>query len=326
MEWVGSVWDLIILNPIINVLIMLSDYLFGSFGLAIMVLTVVVNLLMYPLTQRQLKATKAMQSMQAEIAEVRKKYAKDKQKAAQEQMRLMKESGVSPAGCLLPMLVQMPVWIALYQSVIRLLATAPEGFMDLSQRLYTSWPVFSQIPLNSHFLWLNLAAPDMFMAILVGAAMWVQQKMTTNPSADPQQAAQGQMMLWMMPLMFGFLCMSLPSGLAVYWVTSTVIRIIMQYFNTGWGGLTLPFFGGGSRGKGPDTKKNQGRVPKQKRILSADDTSADIIIEDSPAQEEEIDDGESGSESEDSGGGYSTSYQSIRRKSGGGRSRRNKRR
>ena len=90
MEWVGYIWDLIILNPLINVLIMLSGYLFNSFGLTIIVLTVVVNLLMYPLTRKQLKASKAMQSMQAEIAEIRKKYAKDKQKAAQEQMRLMK--------------------------------------------------------------------------------------------------------------------------------------------------------------------------------------------------------------------------------------------
>jgi YidC/Oxa1 family membrane protein insertase len=290
-------------------------------------LTIVVNVLMYPLTKKQIESQKTMQSLQADIAEIRKKYAKDKQKAAEEQMRLMKESGVSTTGCLVPMLVQMPVFIALYQSIIRLLATAPEGFLNLSQRLYLSWPeVFSSVPLNSHFLWLDLATPDLILAVLVGASMWVQQKMTTPPSDDPQQRAQSQMMLWMMPLMFGFLCMSLPSGLAVYWVTSTIIRIIMQYFSTGWGGLTLPFRGGGTSGKGPDTKKNQGRVPKQKKVLSADDTSADIVIEDSSAREEGIDDGESGSESEDSGGGYSTSYQSIRRKSGGGRSRRNKRR
>ena len=302
---------------------MLSDYLFGSFGLAIVVLTIVVNLLMYPLTQRQLKASKAMQAMQAEIAEVRKKYAKDKQKAAQEQMRLMKESGVSPAGCLLPMLVQMPVWIALYQSVIRLLATAPEGFIDLSQRLYTSWTeVFSLLPLENHFLWLDLAAPDMFMAILVGVAMWVQQKMTTPQSADPQQQAQGQMMLWMMPLMFGFICLSLPSGLAVYWVASTCIRIAMQYFTSGWGGLSFSFRGT----KGPETRKDQGRVPKQKKTLTADDTSADIVIEPSSAREEGIDDEESGDKREDSGGGYTKSFKSIRRQSGGSRSRRNKRR
>ncbi len=325
MEWVGYVWDLIILNPLINVLIMLSSYLGGSFGLAIIILTIVVNLLMYPLTLKQLKASKAMQTMQAEIAEVRKKYAKDKQKAAQEQMRLMKESGVSPAGCLLPMLVQMPVWIALYQSVIRLLARAPEAFLDLSQRLYTSWlSVFAQIPLESSFLWLDLANPDFLLAILVGVSMWVQQKMTTSTSADPQQQAQSQMMLWMFPLMFAFLCTTLPSGLAVYWITSTVIRIALQYYSTGWGGLSLPFLGGG--GQDTKVKKSEERVPRQKRVLTEDDTSADIVIEPGPAQEEGTEYGESGDISQDSGGSYSKGFSSIRRQSGGGRSKRRKRR
>ena len=323
MEWIGYIWDLIILNPLINVLIMLSGYLFGIFGLAIIVLTIVVNLLMYPLTLRQLKASKAMQSMQAEIAEVRKKYAKDKQKAAQEQMRLMKESGVSPAGCLLPMLVQMPVWIALYQSVIRLLATAPEGCLDLSQRLYTGWlSVFSQVPLESHFLWLNLAIPDLFLAILVGATMWLQQKMTTSPTADAQQKAQSQMMLWMFPLMFAFLCISLPSGLALYWVTATSIRIIMQYFATGWGGLTFSSAGR----KATTDRKIEGRATRQRGPLTEADTSADIVIEPSSAQEEGLDYGESGDKRQDSRRSYPTSLRSTRRQSGGGRSQRRKRR
>jgi len=325
VEWVGFIWDTIILNPLVNILIVMSEYLFGSFGLAIIVLTVVVNLVMYPLTQRQLKASKAMQAMQAEVAEVRKKYAKDKQKAAEEQMRLMKESGVSPAGCLLPMLVQMPVWIALYQSVIRLLATAPEGFLDLSQRLYTSWgSVFSQLPLENHFLWLNLANVDMFIAILVGVAMWIQQKMTTPVSADPQQQAQGQMMQWMMPFMFGFICLSVPSGLGVYWLTSTVIRIILQYFTTGWGGLSNFSLRGIIGGSG--TRKQEPKAPRQKKQLTAEDTGADIVIDPEPAREESIDDGQSGSESKDSGGGYSGSYQSSRRQSGRSKSRRSKRR
>ncbi|MFC1862233.1 YidC/Oxa1 family membrane protein insertase, partial [Chloroflexota bacterium] len=123
---------------------------------------------------------------------------KDKQKASQEQMRLYKESGVSPGGCLLPMLVQFPVWIALYQSIIRVLAVAPEDFLNLSQRLYSSWPaVFSLVPLESKFLWLNLAMPDpvLILPILVGGSMWMVQKMMTPPTADPQQRAQSQMML-----------------------------------------------------------------------------------------------------------------------------------
>jgi YidC/Oxa1 family membrane protein insertase len=324
LEWIGYIWDLIILNPLVNILVVMSDFLFGNFGLAIVVLTIVVNLVMYPLTQKQLKASKAMQAMQGEIAEIRKKYAKDKQKAAEEQMRLMKESGVSPAGCMLPMLVQMPVWIALYQSVIRLLATAPEGFLDLSQRLYTSWSsVFAQLPLNSSFLWLDLAAPDMIMAILVGASMWIQQKMTTTPSTDPQQQAQSQMMNWMMPLMFGFICITLPSGLAVYWVTSTVIRIILQYFTTGWGGLSFSFR---KTNKGPDLKNREDRMPKQKKTLTADDTHADIIIEPSTADKKGADNGESGSKSQDSGGSNTTGYKSTRSQSGGTRGKDNKRR
>ncbi|MBN2239323.1 MAG: membrane protein insertase YidC [Dehalococcoidales bacterium] len=326
MEWVGFIWDLIILNPLVNVLVVMTEYLGGHFGLSIIILTIVINLLMYPLTKRQLKTSKAMSSLNAEIAEIKKKYAKDKQKVAEEQMRLMKEAGVSPAGCMLPMLVQMPVWIALYQSVIRLLALAPEGFLDLSQRLYPTWDsVFAQLPLNSHFLGLDLAIANPIMALLVGVAMWIQQKMTATPSTDPQQQAQAQMMNWMMPLMFGFICLSVPSGLAVYWFTSTAIRIILQYFTTGWGTLSfsIPFRG---KGNSPDKSKKEPRLPKQKKTLTADDTSADIVIESSPAREEGKDDGESGSQRQDSRGSYSSSYQSIRRQSGGSRSKRNKRR
>ena len=106
---IGAIWDLIALQPVINVLIVLTDYLFSSFGLAIIALTIVVNVLMYPLTMKQLHATKAMQTLQPKIAELQKKYGKDRQKLAQEQMKLYKESGMSPAGCLVPMLIQMPI-------------------------------------------------------------------------------------------------------------------------------------------------------------------------------------------------------------------------
>ena len=320
MEWIGAIWDLIILNPLINVLIVLTGFLFGNFGLSIIVLTVVVNIAMYPLTKKQIQSQKALQSVQGEINEIRKKYAKDKQRAAQEQMRIMKESGISTTGCLVPMLVQMPVWIALYQSIIRLVATAPEGFLNLAQRLYVAWPqVFPMLPLNSHFLWMNLAVPDLPIAVVVGVTMWVQQKMTTPTTTDPQQRAQSQMMLWMMPLMFAFLCLSFPSGLSLYWAASTTIRIILQYFATGWGGLSFSF---GSSGQ-PD--RNQPKMPRQKKQLTADDTSADIIIESESAREEGRDDGESGDKRQVSGGSYSTSLRATRRKPGGGRSQRRKR-
>lgn len=320
MEVIGQVWNLIILDPMINVLIVLSHYLWGSFGLTIIILTIIIRAAMYPLTLKQLRSSKAMQSLQSQIAEIRTKYAKNRQKAAQEQMKLMKQSGMNPAGCLLPMLIQMPVWIALYQSIIRVLAVVPEDFLTLSQHLYSSWPVFSLVPLPSNFLWLNLANPDpiLILPILVGGTMWVQQKMTTMPNADPTQQAQSQMMLWMMPMMFAFLTLSFPSGLALYWVTSNVISIVMQYFVTGWGGLVW------STGKKVAIdKKNTGRTT-QRKSRSEEGVSADVTAS-SSAQEEGVDHGKSGDKREDRGGSYSESPRTVRRKPGGGGDYRRKR-
>jgi len=176
-----------------------------------------VNVAMYPLTMKQLKASKAMQLLQPQLSELQKKYGKDKQKLAEEQMRLYKESGMSPAGCLVPMLVQMPVWLALFWSVMRLVAVIPENLLGLSKYLY-SWPVvYSTLPLQNEFLWLNLAEGDLILAILVGVTMWLQQKMVTPASTDPKQQAQSRLMLWMMPMMFAFLTLTFPSGLALYW-------------------------------------------------------------------------------------------------------------
>ena len=236
---IGAIWDLIILKPMINSLITLSQVLWGNFGLTIIILTIIVRGAMYPLTLKQLRATKAIQALQPKLAALQKKHGSDKQKLAEEQMKLYKESGVSPTGCLLPMLIQMPIWIALYQSIIRVMAINPESFLNLSHYLY-SWPVVYQaLPLNNSFLWLNLATPDFFLAIIVGTTMWLQQKMVQNPPVpgDPKAASQAQTMTVMMPLMFTFLSMSFPSGLALYWVTSNFISFVMQYFITGWGGL-----------------------------------------------------------------------------------------
>ncbi|MFH0913781.1 MAG: YidC/Oxa1 family membrane protein insertase [Chloroflexota bacterium] len=234
---IGAIWDLIILKPILNSLLVMYSWLFSNFGLTIIVFTVITRVLMYPLTVKQTKATKAMQTLQPQLAELQKKYSKDKQKFAQEQMRLYREAGISPAGCVVPMLVQMPIWIALYQSIIRVLAVSPEDFLSLAQYLY-SWPeVFSVLPLNNRFLWLDLTSGDTILALLVGATMWAQQKMVTPVTTDPRQAQQARMMLWMMPMMFTFLSLQFPSGLALYWVISNIVSIVIQYFVTGWGGL-----------------------------------------------------------------------------------------
>ena len=235
-----EVWHLIIGNPVLNVLIASSHLLSGEFGLAIIALTIIVRLISWPLTKRQLNSTKALQDMQPKIQELQKKYGKNKQKLQQEMMKLYKEAGVNPLGCLWPMLIQFPIWIALYQAIMRALATTPENLLDLAHRLY-SWDIVNQaIPLNSHFLWLDLGQPDpyLILAIIVGGTMWVQQKMTQAPAVDPRQASTSRMMLLMMPLMFGFLTLMFPSGLALYWAVSNIIGIITQYFVTGgWGYL-----------------------------------------------------------------------------------------
>ncbi len=232
-----NAWELIIQQPVINVLIVLSDALGNSFGWAIIALTIIVNLCMLPLTQRQIRSTKAMQELQPKLAELQKKYGKDRQKLAQEQMRLYKESGVRPAGCAITLIVQMPVWIALYQSIMLTLAIAPEGLLNLSKYLYNWSVVYAALPLSQYFLGLNLAEGNMILAIIVGATMWLQQKMSMTTPTDPKQAQQSQMMLWMMPIMFAFLALMFPSGLALFWAASSIVRIVLQYRVTGWGGL-----------------------------------------------------------------------------------------
>jgi YidC/Oxa1 family membrane protein insertase len=323
---IGAIWDLIILNPMLNGLVWLSNALFSNFGLSIIVLTFVVRGVMYPLTIKQLHATRAMQALQPRLKEIQKKYAKDKQKLAQEQMRLYKESGVSPAGCLLPMLIQMPIWSALYQSIIRVMAVTPEDFVNLSHRLY-DWPVlYSVLPLSNDFLWMDLSVPNIPLAILVGASMWVQQKMVTPVTTDPAQQTQGRMMVVMMPLMFMFFSMTFPAGLALFWVASTVITIFIQYFVTGFGSLA-PTFDRIVRIFSRDQayRKRIAEVERApvKETASAVESEKGLIATE---QEEVLEDEGSEDKRQDSRRGYRTGSGKTKRKSRSSRGRRSKRR
>ena len=256
-----NVWELIIQQPLTNVLIVISSVFGGNFGVAIILLTILVNAALIPLTLSQIRSSKKMQDLQPKLAEIQKKYGKDRQKLAQEQMKLYKESGVKPAGCALTMIIQMPVWFALYQSIMLALAAVPEGLLNLSRYLYP-WPVvFSALPLNPYFLGMNLAQTNYILAILVGITMWVQQKMSATPSTDPRASSQSTMMLWMMPLIFTFFALSFPSGLSLYWVASSIFRIVLQYRTSGWGSLRKQAITGVETGKkyvkfdSPETKK-----------------------------------------------------------------------
>ena len=109
----------------LNFLVLLSHVLFSNFGLAIIALTIIVRLIMLPLTLRQIRSSKAMSTLQPKLQEIQKKFGKDRQRLQQEVSKLYKESGMNPMGCLLPMLMQLPIWIALYQSILKAVATSP---------------------------------------------------------------------------------------------------------------------------------------------------------------------------------------------------------
>ena len=198
---VTDTWNTVFFQPMLNGLILLYSFLFNNFGLTVIVFTVLVRMVILPLTLRQLHAAKAMSRLQPEMAKLQKRYGSDKQKISQEQMRLYKEHGVNPLGCAVPTLVQFPVWIGLYQSILLALAATPESLMRLSSHLYPNLTVVHElVPLENHFLWLDLAVPDSLfrqlfglpidlgpLPLLVAGSMWIQQKMSTIPSEDPRQ-------------------------------------------------------------------------------------------------------------------------------------------
>jgi YidC/Oxa1 family membrane protein insertase len=227
-------WDLFI-SIFINVLLWIYNVIGQNFGIAIILFTILIRVVTWPLNAQQMKGAKAMQDMQndKEWQAIQKKYAKDKEKLAQEQMRVYREKGINPFGSCLPTLIQFPIIIALYQSIIRALAATPLDLLKLSRSINPAFlDVTNLIPLNSKFLWMNLGQPEPYyiLAVVVAVTTYIQSKLTLPPSTNPndQSAAMGQSMTLTMPLMLGWFALTFPSGLAVYFVTSNLLGII-QY-------------------------------------------------------------------------------------------------
>ena len=235
-ELIGWVWTNGLVTPMTNLLVLLARASFGSFGIAIIVFTLVMRAVTWPLTRQQLQASRAMQAVQPRIQQIQKQH-KDPRRRSEETMKVYKEVGFSPLGCIWPMLVQFPIWIALFQSIRFTLGATPESLLDLSDKLYPWAYLRTAVPLEKNFLWMDMGQPDgtLIMAVLVGASTWLQQKMTTpmRASTDPQQQSMNNTMLWMMPLMFAFFTLQFPSGLALYWVATNVIGVVLQYFYMG---------------------------------------------------------------------------------------------
>ena len=236
------VWDYFV-SIFVNSLLWIYNLLVtvpGAFGLSIILFTILIRAITWPLNASQLKSAKAMQDLQSdkEWQAIQKKYEKDREKLAQEQMRIYKERGVSPFASCLPMLIQLPVIIALYQSITRALATTPLALLQLTRSIGSFLDVSILIPLQSQFLWFDLSRPEFvtipginfnlpILAIIVALTTYVQTKLTTPPAANPkdQTAAMSGVMSIYMPLLLGWFALTFASGLSVYFITSNLLGI-----------------------------------------------------------------------------------------------------
>jgi YidC/Oxa1 family membrane protein insertase len=241
----------LILNAGVTLLTFLYSIVGQDMVLAIVVFTVLVRLATYPLTNQQLKSSQAMQQLQPELKKLQEKYKNDREKLAQEQMVLYRQYGVSPVGGCLPLLIQFPIFIALYQSIIHALASTPMQLMDVSGRFFIPG-LENLIPLQNIWLGLDLTQPPpisnppstialivaLAMPILTMATTWLSFKISMpapQPSEDgkPNPAASmSQSMGTIMPLMYGFFALSFSVGLSIYFIVSNLIQIA-QYILTG---------------------------------------------------------------------------------------------
>jgi YidC/Oxa1 family membrane protein insertase len=186
-----------------------------SYGIAIILLTVIIKVVLFPLTFKQVKSMKAMQTLQPEMKRIQEKHKKTPEKAQQEIMALYKKEGVNPlAGCL-PLIVQLPILFALFRA--------------LDNFEYTVIPSFLWIP--------NLSNPDpIILPILVAGTMFMQmyiQQKLTGSSAAPEQAQMQKMFLYVMPFMLGFFARNFPAGLAVYWTMFSIMGTLEQFIING---------------------------------------------------------------------------------------------
>lgn len=250
-------WDLI-LNPFVTILAWLYAALNQDIVLAIVVLTVIIRFLTYPLLAKQQESSRRMQQLQPQLKKLQDKYKNDKEKMSQAQMKLYRENKVNPVGGCFPMVIQFPILIGLYQAIFFALAATPFQLVDLSERLLIPgldsliplqrmWTPIPQLASILPELDLTLAPTEnphysLILPLLVLITTWAQQKltmMTTKQKSDKDddeedekprggQAQMMQSMTTIMPIMFGFFSMTFSVGLSVYFVTSNLIGIV-QY-------------------------------------------------------------------------------------------------
>jgi YidC/Oxa1 family membrane protein insertase len=230
----------VVINFVVNVLILIYRFVGESFGTAIILLTILIKLVTWPLNAQQNKMMRAQQEFQndKEWQGIQKKYAKDREKLAAEQMRLYRARGINPLGGCLPMLVQFPILFALIPSITYAIGSTPLSILNLSKSLYTFQDVASLVPLNSTFLGIDLGLPERtlilgfsipVLALTAAITTFLQTKLTMPPStggANDQAAATSKMMSIYMPVMFYFICVNYAAGLSLYFVASNILSIV----------------------------------------------------------------------------------------------------
>lgn len=232
-----------VINFIVNILIFIYGLVGENFGIAIILLTILIRLVTWPLNAQQMKGAKAMQDLQTDKdwLAIQKKHAKDREKLASEQMRLYREKGINPFGSCLPTLIQFPILFALIPSITYAIGSTPLSILKLSNSLYSFQDVAALVPLNSRFLWMDLGLPERtllfglsipILALIVGLTTYVQTKLTmpAPAAANPndQSAATTRMMAIYMPVMLFLFSINYASGLSIYFIASNILSIV-QY-------------------------------------------------------------------------------------------------
>ncbi len=293
----GDIFNAIFLGPILNLLALIYYGLEkinipGPLGFSIIVLTLGIRLLVWPVMRAQIHSARKLAELRPHLEELKKKHT-DKQTLAQAQMALYKEHGVNPAGGCLPAVIQIPIFLALYQAITNILPGLGGSIEKINSFLY--WPELklSQTP-DPFFLGVNLGVKPqdfgdvgiylLLIPLITAILTFVQSKMMLPkpvkkyPSDSPKEKKEKEsledsmmqvqsQMVYLMPIMIAYFSFIFPVGLAIYWNTYTIIGIVQQYMVAGWGGMaeTLERFGVSDREitvKNPETKVRVERLKK----------------------------------------------------------------
>lgn len=226
------IFTVFLYNPLFNALVLLYLYIPGrDFGIAVIVLTIIIRIILYPLMVKSLKSQKTLAELQPKLQEIQEKHKNDKEKQTKEMMALYKREKINPFGGCLPLLIQFPILIALYRVFYSGLG------MNTMHHLYGFVPNPGTI--NTGFLGLiNLSQPSIALAVIAGIVQFFQSKTMTPPTAKPQQK-KDQMsqfsdimqkeMLYFFPVLTVFILWRLPSAIGLYWVITGIFSIYQQY-------------------------------------------------------------------------------------------------